>query len=203
MPINVDPSGAYCFTDATVKGGKFYSYKVVSVVDKKESYASAPLTVQTTVAIDTLNEELTAMELVQDTPLSEGQTVADLLAAQKQYISVTDSEGVEQTVLITWNADDVDIHTVGEYTAHAYIRGYSENPVDVTVISAVFTSFFTSNSFLIYGALTCFSKVQYSFVAAKNFLENICIVLSGIILLIKHLHRKITAIFNYFKFFCR
>ena len=73
------------------------------------------------------------MELVQDTPLADGQTVADLLAAQKQYISVTDSEGVEQNVIITWDADDVDIHTVGEYTAHAYIRGYAENPVDVTV----------------------------------------------------------------------
>ncbi len=135
VPVSddTDPSKAYTYTDKTVKGGNIYSYKVAAVVDGKVSYASAPLTVQTTVAIDTLNEELAAMELVQDTPLAEGQTVADLLAAQKQYISVTDSEGVEQTVLITWNADDVDIHTVGEYTAHAYIRGYSENPVDVTV----------------------------------------------------------------------
>ena len=130
---DVDPSGTYSYTDTTVKGGSFYSYKVAAVVDGKESYASAPLTVQTTVAIEKLNEELTAMELVQDTPLAEGQNVADLLAAQKQYISVTDSEGTTQTVVITWDASDVDIHTVGEYTAHAYIRGYSENPVDVTV----------------------------------------------------------------------
>ncbi len=135
VPVSddTDPSKVYTYTDKTVKGGNIYSYKVAAVVDGKVSYSSAPLTVQPTVAISKLNEELTEMELVQDTPLADGQTVADLLAAQKQYISVTDSEGVEQNVVITWDAADVDIHTVGEYTAHAYIRGYAENPVDVTV----------------------------------------------------------------------
>ncbi|WP_029231001.1 rhamnogalacturonan lyase family protein [Butyrivibrio sp. VCB2006] len=128
-----EPSSVYSFTDTELKGGSFYSYKIASVVDGKESFASAPLTVQTTVAIDKLNEELTDMELVQDTPLADGQSVADLLAAKKQFISVTDSEGVEQIVVITWDASEVDLHTPGEYTAHAYIRGYSSNPVDVTV----------------------------------------------------------------------
>ncbi len=123
----------YSYTDKELKGGSFYSYKIAAVVDGKESYSSAPLTVQTTVAIDKLNEEIPEMELVQDTELADGQTVADLLAAKKQYISVTDAEGEVQSVVIRWEADEVDIHTVGTYTAHAYIRGYSQNPVDVTV----------------------------------------------------------------------
>ena len=124
---------SFSYTDTGLKGGTFYSYKVAAIVDDKESFASTPVTVQTTVAIEKLNEELEAMELVEDTALSDGQTVADLLAAKKQYISVTDGNGDTTNVQITWDADEVDINTVGTYTAYAYIRGYSENPVSVTV----------------------------------------------------------------------
>ncbi len=126
-------TSVYSYTDKTVAGGQYYAYKIAAVVDGKTSYFSAPLTVQTTVSIAKLNEELADMELVENAVLAEGETVADLLAAKKGTISVTDSDGLVQDVVITWDASDVDITTVGTYTAHAYIRGYSANPVDVTV----------------------------------------------------------------------
>ena len=133
IEIPVDDDTVFSYTDKGLEGGKFYSYKVAAIVDKKASFASKPITVQTTIAIQKLDEEFGVFELVQDTVLAEGQTVADLLAAKKQYILVTDGNGQQQSVLVTWEADDVDLTTVGTYTAHAYIRGYSENPVDVTV----------------------------------------------------------------------
>ena len=130
----IENSGeVYSYTDKGLESGKSYSYKVAAIVDKKESFNSRPVTVQTTIAISKLDEELGTFELVQDTVLAEGQTVADILAAKKQYILVTDGDGVQQNVLITWEADQVVLSTVGTYTAHAYIRGYSENPIDVTV----------------------------------------------------------------------
>ena len=142
-PSQDTPVSVCSYTDTGLKGGSYYSYKIAAVVDGKESFVSAPLTVQTTIAITKLNEELEDMELVQDTPLAKGQTVADLLEAKKPVISVTDGEGVEQTVTIKWDASEVDLSTPGEYTAHAYIRGYSENPVDVkvTVIANVPTGY--------------------------------------------------------------
>ena len=142
-PVETDPVSAYSYTDKNLKGGSFYSYRVAAVVDGKESFVSAPLTVQTTFAIAKLNEELESMELVQDTPLAKGQTVADLLAEKKSVVSVTDADGLEQVVVITWDASEIDLSTPGEYTAHAYIRGYSENPVDVkvTVIENVPTGY--------------------------------------------------------------
>ena len=130
---NNDSQSGYSYTDTGLKGGTFYSYKVAAIVDGKKSFSSAPLTVQTTVAIDRLGEEFGTIELVEDTVLADGKTVADLLAAKKQYILVIDGNGEEANVIITWDAGNVDITTPGEYTAYAYIRGYSENPVEVTV----------------------------------------------------------------------
>jgi glucan-binding repeat-containing protein len=128
-----DPVSVFSYTDKGLAGGNFYSYKVAAIVDGKESFASAPLTVQTLVAITELAEEIGEIELVQDTVLAEGQTVADLLAAKKPYIAVIDTDGSQKDVVITWEADEVDIHTVGTYTAYANIRGYAGNPVAVTV----------------------------------------------------------------------
>ena len=133
VPINIDENTCFTYKDTGLEGGKFYSYKVAAIVDKKASFASAPITVQTTVAIEKLDEEFGVIELVQDTVLAQGQTVADLLAAKKSYILVTDGNGEQKSVSVTWEADEVDLGTVGTYTAHAYIRGYAENPVDVTV----------------------------------------------------------------------
>lgn len=142
-PSEDEPVSVYTYTDNNLKGGSFYSYRVAAIVDGKESFVSAPITVQTTFAITKLNEELADMELVQDTPLGNNQTVADLLSEKKSVISVTDGDGVEQVVTITWDASEVDLSTPGEYVAHAYIRGYSENPVDVkvTVIANVPTGY--------------------------------------------------------------
>ncbi len=129
-----EETALYTFKDNNLDGGAFYSYKVVAIVDGKKSFNSAPVTVQTTVAIDKLNEEIGTIELVEDTVLAEGQTVADLLSAAKQYISVIDSDGNEKSVVISWDAGNVDLETPGTYTAYANIRGYAQNPVEVTVV---------------------------------------------------------------------
>ena len=129
-----DDQQVYSFTDTGLAGGSYYSYKVAAIVDGKKSYNSAALTVQTTIAIEKLNEEFEVFELVQDTPMAEGETVADLLAAKKSTIAVTDADGNEVYVAVTYDASAVDITSVGTYKAYANVRGYAENPVEVTVV---------------------------------------------------------------------
>ena len=129
-----DDDQPYSFTDTGLSGGTTYSYKIAAIVDGKKSFNSAPITIQTTIAIEKLNEEFEVFELVQDTPLAEGKTVADLLAAKKSTISVTDSEGKEVDVAVTYDASEVDITSVGTYKAYANVRGYTGNPVEVTVV---------------------------------------------------------------------
>ncbi len=127
----------YSYVDTTVSGNTTYSYKVAAIVDGKISHYSLPVEVLTTVQIGSVTEDsLTAIqnqELVEDTVLSDGQTVADLLKANVGTAVVKDSEGNDQTVTVSYTADDVDITTVGTYTAYAYVRGYAENPITVTV----------------------------------------------------------------------
>ena len=129
-----DTTAVYSFTDKNLMGGTRYSYKVAAIVDGKKSYNSSALTIETTIAIEKLNEEFEVFELVQDTPLEKDQTVEDLLTAKKDSVSVTDSEGKETRVAVTYDASSVDLSQVGTYTAKAFVRGYAENPIEITVV---------------------------------------------------------------------
>ena len=133
----IDENTVFSYVDETVEGNTNYSYKVAAIVDGKVSYNSLPLEVLTTVAIDTIDsddlEKLQNQQIVEDTQLGSNETVADLLAANVGTVTVKDTDGNKQTVSVTYTADDVDIETVGTYTAYAYVRGYSSNPIEVTV----------------------------------------------------------------------
>lgn len=133
----IDADTVFSYVDDTVSGNTTYSYKVAAIVDGKVSFNSLPASVLTTVSIDTIVaddlEKLTNQEIVEDTEIAEGKTVADLLAANVGTVTVKDTEGEKQTVSVSYEADDVDITTVGTYTAYAYVRGYASNPIEVTV----------------------------------------------------------------------
>ncbi|WP_022770383.1 rhamnogalacturonan lyase family protein [Butyrivibrio sp. NC2007] len=134
----VSADTVFSYVDETVEGNTNYLYRVAAVVDGKTSYKSLPLSVLTTVSIASIDaDQLQALQnqqLVEDTVLAEGQSVADLLRANVGTVKVKDSEGKTQTVSVSYEADEVDIENVGTYTAYANVRGYGSNPVEVTVI---------------------------------------------------------------------
>ncbi len=133
----VSADTVFSYVDETVDGNTTYLYKVAAVVDGRTSYRSLPLSVLTTVSIASIDaDQLQALQnqqLVEDTVLAEGQTVADLLMANVGTVKVKDSDGKTQTVSVSYEADAVDIENVGTYTAYANVRGYGSNPVEVTV----------------------------------------------------------------------
>ncbi len=118
----------YGYTDNTVESDVAYTYKVAAVVDGKTSFMSEPISVKTWVAI----QDIVPFEienLVQDTVLEEGQTVADLLPAT---VEVIDTEGVRTTTDVIWDADAVDLATPGDYGVTGYVNGF-DNPISKTV----------------------------------------------------------------------
>lgn len=133
----VSADTVFSYVDDTVAGNTTYLYKVAAIVDGKTSYKSLPLSVLTTVSIASIDaDQLQALknqQLVEDTVLADGQSVADLLKANVGTVKVKDSDGKSQSVTVTYEADEVDIENVGTYTAYAYVRGYASNPVEVTV----------------------------------------------------------------------
>ena len=135
--VGVSADTVFSYVDDTVDGNTTYLYKVAAIVDGKTSYKSLPLSVLTTVAIASIDaDQLQALQnqqLVEDTPLAEGQTVADLLKANIGTVEVKDADGKTQTVSVSYEADEVDIENVGTYLAYANVRGYDSNPVEVTV----------------------------------------------------------------------
>jgi hypothetical protein len=61
--------------------------------------------------------------IVEDTVLSTGQTVADLLP---KTVKVVDSNGNEVVANVTWDVSKVDLSTAGDYQVHATVAGYDK-----------------------------------------------------------------------------
>ncbi len=124
---------SFTYTDTGLTPNTEYSYKVAAVVatpdgGSAESHMSRPVTLTTAVAMEAA-PTIEKITLVQDTPIPEGETVAALLPAE---VAVTGADSNEYTASVTWDVANVDIATVGEYTAVATVRGWAE-PINVTI----------------------------------------------------------------------
>lgn len=147
-PEQPEGKDVYSYTDTTVKSNTQYSYKIAAVVDGKTSHMSRPVDIKTAIQIaEVLPIELP--DLVEGTPIPEGQTVADLLP---KTVKVKDENGQEQDAEVTWDVTDVDINKAGDYTVKASVKGYDKtidvalkvvsnevkgvrNPDDITIIA--------------------------------------------------------------------
>ncbi len=123
-----NPEFYYRYEDSNgLKENSYYNYKVAAVVDGKTSYLSRPLNVLTANKIADVLE--IRAKLFLNTPLQKGQTVADLL---DKMVPVVNQAGETVQAQVTWNADQVDLTKVGDYTATAYVQGWKD-PVTATV----------------------------------------------------------------------
>lgn len=122
----------YSYTDTTVASNKEYSYKIAALVHNRTGHYSRPVTVKTDVHVGTV-EPIVLENLVEGTPLLEGQTVADLLPAT---VAVKDENGNAQQADVTWDVSAVDINRAGDYQVVAVVRGYDQPiTVDLKVVS--------------------------------------------------------------------
>ena len=134
----MDSSGNYIFTDTGLSANTTYTYKVSAIVDGEASYKSAPLSVTTSYNVASV-PTITLSDIVQDTPITSGETVASLLPEQ---VSVINSDGETVEADVTWDVSSVDISTPGTYTVVATVDGWSE-PIDVslTVVANTITGY--------------------------------------------------------------
>ncbi len=115
------------FTDTGLTSNTEYSYKVEAVVDGKIFYMSLPFATKTSVAAAGVQNP-DPITIVQDTEDYESRFPATVL--------VTDVDGKEQNVDITWDYSTFDIHEVGEKIVYGTIYGHEEKvPVKVTVLA--------------------------------------------------------------------
>ncbi len=134
VPAEETPGGgetqeAYSYKDQNVEQNTTYSYKIAAVVDGKTSHMSRPITVTTSIAVETV-PDIVLSDLVEGTPIPEGGSVADLLP---ETVTVLDAEGNEQQASVTWDVSEVDINIPGTYKVYATVSGYSNNPIEVTL----------------------------------------------------------------------
>ncbi len=123
-----NPEFYYRYEDSNgLKENSCYNYKIAAVVDGKTSYLSRPLNVLTAVKIADVLE--IKAKLFLNTPLKKGQTVADLL---DKTVAVVNQAGETVQAQVTWNADQVDLTKIGDYTATAYVQGWKD-PVTAIV----------------------------------------------------------------------
>ena len=111
------------FVDTTVEPTKEYYYKVVSVKDGKESYASLKVNTTTLFGIVAIKPQA-PIELVQ------GSAIIDLPAE----IEAIGSDGTEVMVEVTWDTSTMDITTVGTYTVKGKVEGFDGGKAELTVI---------------------------------------------------------------------
>ena len=115
------------FTDTGLTPNTEYSYKVEAVVDGKIFYMSLPFSTKTSVAAAGVQNP-DPITIVQDTENYESRFPATVL--------VTDTEGNEQDVDITWDYSTLKISEVGEKIVYGTIYGREEKvPVKVTVVA--------------------------------------------------------------------
>ncbi|OYP44811.1 hypothetical protein CG709_04000, partial [Lachnotalea glycerini] len=128
----------YAYTDTTVKCGSSYLYKIAAIVNDKTSFMSRAVSADTLVDIKEI-KKIVLDSLVEDTLLTDGQTVADLLP---KTISVIDSNDKEVLTEVTWEVNEVDLSTPGTYKVYAIISGYSKKvETTVTIIENTVTGY--------------------------------------------------------------
>ncbi|WP_099470067.1 rhamnogalacturonan lyase family protein [Konateibacter massiliensis] len=118
----------YVYKDTTAKGGTGYVYKVAAIIDNKTSFMSRTSSANTLVDVKEV-KALTLADIVEDTALAEGQTVASLLPTT---VTVVDSNDNEVQADVAWDVSEVDLSTPGTYKVYATVSGYDE-VVEVTL----------------------------------------------------------------------
>jgi len=116
----------YQYTDSGLTPKGAYTYKIAAVVNGKTSYRSHPLSVTMEAKVQSVYD-ITLEDIVQDTPLEAGQTVADLLPST---VAVKDIYDEEEAAGVTWDVSNVDISVVGTYTVIAHVENWS-TPIEV------------------------------------------------------------------------
>ena len=111
------------FVDTTVEPTKEYYYKVVSVKDGKESYASVKVKATTLFGIVAI-KPLAPVELVEDSPSID-------LPAEIEAIG---SDGTEVMVAVTWDISTMDITTTGTYIVKGTIEGFDGGKAELTIV---------------------------------------------------------------------
>lgn len=125
---NETAGNQYSYIDKNLTANKEYSYKIAAVVDGKTSFMSRALSIETAVAIKSV-ETLDTVTIVEGTPVAEDETTASLLPAT---VKVTDEDNQVYDYAVTWDITTLDIETPGTYTVYGKIKGYSEQ-LELTV----------------------------------------------------------------------
>lgn len=128
------PSGTktYVYTDKGLTPVTKYSYKVAAIVDGKTSFMSKALEIETADKIVAV-EPLEPIELVEGTPVEDGETAASLLT---QTVQVTTEAGEKKEYTVKWDITGFDINQKGEYTVTGSIKGWADPiTLKVTVVA--------------------------------------------------------------------
>lgn len=128
----------YVYKDTSVSGGKSYLYKVAAIVDNKTSFMSRTASANTLVDVKEV-KDINLDDIVEDTVLTEGQTVADLLPTTVTVVDTNDNEALAD---VTWDVSEVDITTPGTYKVYAAVAGYSDTvETTLTIIENTVTGY--------------------------------------------------------------
>jgi len=118
--VDFEDSETFTYLDSNVEPNTRYAYQVAAIVNERTGHLSMPLVVET--GFEVLEVlPFTLEPVVQDTPLKNEETVADLLP---QTLKVLDVHGVERDAGVSWDVTGVDLATVGAYPVEAIVVGY-------------------------------------------------------------------------------
>lgn len=111
------------FVDNTVEPTKEYYYKVVSVKDGKESYASLKINTATLFGIVGI-KPLVPVEIVEDS------AVIDL----PDKIEAIGSDGTDVMADVIWDTSTIDMTTPGTYSVKGTVAGFDGGKAELTVV---------------------------------------------------------------------
>ncbi|SCP98236.1 rhamnogalacturonan lyase family protein [Anaerobium acetethylicum] len=116
-----EAEAGYVYRDITAEPLTDYSYMVAPVVAGKTSYVSNAVNASTTEGIKSVGEAADAEDIIEDTVLAEGKSLADLF---QKTVDIVNSADETVAMEIDWNTDTINLSEPGTYEVCGYIAGY-------------------------------------------------------------------------------